>query len=159
MTPQPPGGETGYARCTPLYSHAPPAMPRPPGRRQRYWCTCRESARRGWMSCDTPARWTPSSLGAFRRKYKSSQVKSSLTAGPALFMYTYRLIRLRLSIGLIQRCPELKRRKFRSISGSRPNSTRGIDCAIFPRVNRPSSRVTDGISAARPIHAWKAADS
>ena len=40
-----------------------------------------------------------------------------------------------------------------SVSGSRPNSTRGIDCAIFPRVNRPSSRVTDGISAARPIHA------
>ena len=59
-----------------MYSHAPPAMPRPSGRRQRYWCTCRESARRGWMSCDTPARWTPSSLGAFRRKYKSSQVKS-----------------------------------------------------------------------------------
>ena len=67
-SPQPPGGETGCARCTPLYSHAPPAMPRPSGRRQRYWCTCRESARRGWMSCDTPARWTPSSLGAFRRK-------------------------------------------------------------------------------------------
>ena len=25
MTPQPPGGETGCARCTPLYSHAPPS--------------------------------------------------------------------------------------------------------------------------------------
>ena len=61
--------------------------------------------------------------------------------------------------GLIQRCPKLTLRKFRSVSGSRPNSTRGIDCAIFPRVNRPSSRVTNGSSAARPIHAWKDADS
>jgi len=34
-----------------VLSRSPTATPRPSGRRQRYWCTCRESARRGWMSC------------------------------------------------------------------------------------------------------------
>ena len=71
----------------------------------------------------------------------------------------YRAGPAEIETALIQRCPEVKRRQFRSVSGFRPNSTRGIDCAIFPRMNRPSNRVTDGISAAQPIHAWKDADS